>query len=230
MASFDFTVILNNLPFLMKGLGVTVQLALLTIIFSLILGTVLGSLRFLKIPVISWLVAGFIEITRAIPLIIYIVFIHYTISSYIFYELNLKSLIHLQSTEMQSGLIALTLFTSAYIAEIVRSGLNSIDREQVYAARSLGFDTKQMLAYLFIPLALYRMTPALLAQFVTLIKDTSLVSAIGLIELTRTGEFIYDNSNKELEVLIIIALIYFTICFLLSRLAKKITDKPFLTN
>ncbi len=226
----DFSVITHNLPFLLKGLWVTLQLAVLTIVFSLIIGTILGTLRFLKIPIISPIVAGFIEVTRSIPLIMYIVFIHYTISSYIFYELNLKSILNLESTAMQSGLLALILFTSAYIAEIIRSGLNSIDKEQVYAARSLGLNTKQIMTYIFVPLALYRMTPSLLAQFVTLIKDTSLVSAIGLIELTRTGEFIYENSHRELEVLIFIALIYFTICYLLSQFAKKITDRPFLKS
>ncbi len=226
----DFFIIFNNLPFLFKGLCITLQLAVITIFFSLIIGTVLGVLRYLKLPLISWIVTAFIELTRAVPLILYIVFIHYTVSSFIFYELNLKSLIHLQSTEMQSGLIALTLFTSAYIAEIVRSGLNSIDKEQIYAAKALGFDTKQILTYIFVPLALYRMTPAILAQFITLIKDTSLVSTIGLIELTRAGEFVYESTHKELEILLFVAAIYFILCYTLSKLTKILTTKPFLTN
>ena len=224
--NIDFFI--NFGPFLFKGLLVTLELAIVSIIFSLILGTVFGTLRHLKLPFISHVVAIFVELTRSIPLIMYIVFIHYTISAFLFYDLNLKSILNLSSTEMQSGLIALILFTSAYIAEIVRNGLASIDKEQVASAKSLGLSTFQIMRYIFIPLALYRMMPAILAQFVTLIKDTSLVSAIGLIELTRSGELIYELTHKELEVLVIVSFIYFVVCFGLSRIAKKITDKPFL--
>lgn len=226
----DFSVITDNFSLLMTGLGVTVKLAILTIIFSLILGTFLGTVRYLRIPVLSQVVTAFIELTRAIPLIMYIVCIHYTISAYIFYNLNLKDVLHLESTAMQSGLLALILFTSTYIAEIVRSGFNSIDKEQIYGAKALGFTTRQIMQYIFIPLALYRMLPSLLAQFVTLIKDTSLVSAIGLVELTRSGEFIYESNHKELEVLLFVALTYFVLCFILSRIAKKISKKPFLPD
>ena len=224
----DMSVIANYFPFLMSGLKVTIQLALISIISSLILGTFLGVLRHSKIPVISPIVVAFIELTRSIPLIMYIIFIHYTISSYIFYDLNLKNILNLESTQLQSGLIALVLFTSAYIAEIVRNGLASIDKEQIDSAKALGFSTSQIMTYIFVPLALYRMAPAILAQFITLIKDTSLVSAIGLIELTRSGEFIYEQTHHELEVLIVISLIYFMICFALSKLTIKLTNKPFL--
>ena len=226
----DFSVISNNIPLLAAGTLVTLKLASLTIVFSLILGTLLGTIRYLKIPVLSQLVTALIEFTRAIPLIMYIVFIHYTISAYIFYNLHLKDLLHLNSTAMQSGFLALILFTSAYIAEIVRGGFNSIDKEQIFSAKALGLTSRQTMQYIFIPIALYRMLPSLLAQFVTLIKDTSLVSAIGLVELTRAGEFIYETNHKELEVLLFVSLIYFTLCFLLSRLAKHISQKPFLTE
>ena len=225
MDTFNLT---NYIPFLIKGLIVTFELAVISIIFSLILGTFLGVLRYLKIPVISQIVALFVELTRSIPLIMYIIFIHYTVSAYIFYELNLKSILNLSSTQMQSGLIALTLFTSAYIAEIIRNGLASIDKEQINSAKSLGLSTRQIMWYIFVPLALYRMSPAILAQFITLIKDTSLVSAIGLIELTRSGEVIYEQMHNELEVLMFVSLIYFCICFGLSKISNKITDKPFL--
>ena len=137
----------------------------------------------------------------------------------------MKNIFGLQSTVMQSGIIALTLFTSAYIAEIVRSGLNSIESEQIQAAKALGLGRNYILRYIILPVALFRMTPALTAQFITLIKDTSLVSIIGLIELTRAGEFIYENTHKELEVLIVIALIYFVMCYTLSLIAKKLSSK-----
>ena len=224
----ELTELVKYLPFLLDGLVVTLQLSIISIIFSLFFGAVLGALRFLKIPFISQVVACFVELTRSIPLIMYIIFIHYTISSYLFYELNFKDILNLSSTQMQSGFIALILFTSAYIAEIVRNGLNSIDKEQINSAKSLGLSTYQTMRYIFVPLALYRMMPAILAQFVTLIKDTSLVSAIGLIELTRSGEIIYEQTHNEFEILLLISCVYFVICYSLSLVAKKITNKPFL--
>ena len=226
----DFSVIAANSDSLLKGLGVTIQLASMTIFSSFILGTLLGVLRYLKLPVISWFVGAFIEITRAIPLILYIIFIHYTVSAYIFYQLDLKTLLGLQSTQMQSGFLALTLFTSAYVAEIVRSGLNAVESEQVLSAKSMGFTTTQVLRYVVLPISIYRMTPAFVAQFITLIKDTSLVSIIVLVELTRASEFIYENTQKELEVLVFVALMYFIMCYCLSFAAKKITSKPYMEN
>jgi len=212
--------VLNNSGFLMMGLGITLQLAVLSIAGSLVLGTVLGIIRYIKIPPFSLVAAMYIEFVRSIPLILFIVFIHFGLLPFI---------LGVASSDFLSAYVALTIFTSAYVAEIVRGGLNSIEKGHIDAAASLGLTGFQRLAYVILPLAFSRMMPALVSQFIALIKDTSLVSIISTsmntIELTRAGEIIYERTYHEFEVLTFIALLYFMICFSLSKLSKKIEIK-----
>lgn len=211
--------IIENFDYLMMGLGVTIKLAFISILGSLIFGTTLGVIRHVKIIIISQLAAAFIELTRSIPLILFIVFIHFGLLPYF---------LGTSASFFQSSYIALIIFTSAYVAEIVRGGLKSIERGHIDAAKSLGLNYFQRLIYIYLPLALTRMTPALVSQFISLIKDTSLASTIGLIELTRAGEIIYERTYREFEILVFIALIYFLICFSLSVLSRKLESKPYL--
>ncbi|MCI5823423.1 MAG: amino acid ABC transporter permease [Candidatus Gastranaerophilales bacterium] len=213
------------MPFLLNGFKVTIILSFYSIIFSLILGIILGVVRFFKIPVISFLCACFIELTRSIPLILYIVFIHYTISPYLFNTYNITSYLGLNSVEIQTALISLTLFTSAYIAEIVRSGMENIDRQQIWDAKSLGFSTLQTIKYIVLPVVLAKSLPSWIAQFASLIKDTSLVSVIGLVELTRASEIISEITRKDFIIMLFTLFTYFIICFVLSKLAQYLNKK-----
>lgn len=211
-------VILNNLPFLMKGLLVTLKVAFISIIFSMLFGIVLGVIRFLKIPVLSHFIGAFIDLTRSIPLILYIIFVHFSFSPYLYNSAAFLKYFGIDSLEMFSAILAIVIFTSAYIAEIIRTGLISVEREQILAAKSLGLKTLQVVRYIILPQAISRMKPSLCAQFVTLVKDTSLASAIGLIELTRAAEIVYENSSKEFQILLFVALVYVTINFLIQKL------------
>lgn len=212
--------IYNNFGFLMRGLSVTLLLAFLSIAGSLVLGTIFGIVRHSQVFPFCQLATLYIESVRSIPLILFIVFIHF---GFLPYALGTPA------SFFTSSCIALVIFTSAYVAEIVRSGLNSIEKEHVDAATSLGFSGFQRLKYIILPLALSRMMPALVSQFIALIKDTSLASTIGLIELTRSGEIIYERTYHEFEILTFIAFVYFVICFSLSRWSKQLEAKPYAT-
>ena len=205
----------------MKGLSMTFQLAFLSIIGSLVIGTFLGIIRFLKLPVFSLAAAVYIESVRSIPLILFIFFIHFGFLPYV---------MGTQSSFFASSCLALIIFTSAYVAEIIRGGLGSIEKEHIDAAVSLGLTPFQRLSHIILPLAVQRMIPALVSQFIALIKDTSLASTIGLIELTRAGEIIYERTYHEVEVLIFIAFVYFVICFSLSRFSKVLETKPYIIS
>lgn len=211
--------VIENFDYLMMGLGVTIKLAFISILGSMIFGTVLGVIRHVKIIIISQIAAAFIELTRSIPLILFIVFIHFGLLPYF---------LGTSASFFQSSCIALIIFTSAYVAEIVRGGLKSIEKGHTEAAKSLGLNYFQRLTYIYLPLALTRMTPALVSQFISLIKDTSLASTIGLIELTRAGEIIYERTYREFEILVFIAIIYFVICYSLSVISRKLESKPYL--
>lgn len=211
-------VIIKNLPFLMQGLGITLELAFISIILSMVLGTALGVLRFSRIQLISAIVGIFVDITRSIPLILYIIFVHFSISPYLYENADFLKYLGINCLEMFSAIIAIVIFTSAYIAEIIRSGLESIPKEQILAGKSLALTNYQIIKFIVLPQAISRMKPALCAQFITLIKDTSLASAIGLIEFTRASEIVYETSLHEFQILTFVALVYISINFLIQKL------------
>ncbi len=213
----SFEVISDNFPFLMHGLSITLKVAFISIIFSMLLGTILGILRYFKLPLLSNIIGLFIDITRSIPLILYIIFVHFSISPYLYANIKFSKYVGIDSLEMFSAVLAIVIFTSAYIAEIVRSGFKSIEKEQILAAKSLALNNYQTMEYIILPQALSRMKPALCAQFITLIKDTSLASAIGLIELTRAAEIVYESSLHEFQVLLFVALLYISINFSMQK-------------
>ena len=214
----SFNVVSANLPFLIQGLLITLKVAFISVILSMTLGTLLGIIRFLKTPVLSQVVGVFIDVTRSIPLILYIIFVHFTISPYIYPYANFLRYIGIDCLEMYSAIVAIVAFSSAYIAEIIRSGLVSVDENQILAAKALGLNRFQLLESVVLPQALSRMRPALCAQIITLIKDTSLASAIGLIELKRASEIVYETSFHEFQVLAFVALVYVSINFLVQRI------------
>lgn len=212
----NFDVLINNMPFLMQGLFMTLKVAIISIIFSMMLGTCLGILRYVRIPVLSFLTGVFVDVTRSIPLILYIIFVHFTFSPYLYHP-EVMNYIGINCLEMFSAVLAIIIFTSAYIAEIIRSGLESVEHEQILAAKGLALSQTQILKYIILPQSFIRMKPALCAQLITLIKDTSLASAIGLIELTRAAEIVYETSLHEFEILAFVALVYITINSILQR-------------
>lgn len=211
-------IILHNLPFLAKGLWVTLNLAFISMLLSMLIGTLLGIVRFAKIPLLSNLVGLFVDFTRTVPLILYIIFIHYSFSPYLYRHADFLRYLGIDCLEMYSAIIALVAFTSAYVAEIIRSGLQSVEKEQILAAKALALSNYQIIEFVILPQAIARMKPALCAQFITLLKDTSLASAIGLIEFTRASEIVYENSLHEFQILTFVALVYITINFLIQKL------------
>ena len=211
--------IFDNFDFLMNGLIATIEVAGISVLGSLILGVILGIIRYSKAFPFNVVAVIYIESIRSIPLILFIVFVHFGF---------LPFLLGSSSSVFQSTYVALIIFTSAYVAEITRGGLKSVENGYVDAAKSLGMNYFQRLIYIVLPLAISRMTPALVSQFISLIKDTSLASTIGLIELTRAGEIIYERTYHEFEILLFIALVYFLVCFGLSTLSKKLESKPFI--
>lgn len=214
----SFKVIFDNFPFLMQGLFITLKLAFFSIILSMFFGTILGIIRFSKIAVLSQFAGVFIDITRSIPLILYIIFVHFSFSPHLYEHANFLKYIGIDSLEMYSAIIGIVAFTSAYIAEIIRSGLNSVEKEQILAAKALALNNSQIIEFIILPQALLRMKPALCAQFITLIKDTSLASAIGLIEFTRASEIVYETSMHEFEILLFVAIVYISINFMVQKI------------
>ena len=173
----------TNLHFLLQGFWVTIEVSVISIILSFIFGLILGVLRYTRVDetttVISRVVGVIVDILRNLPLLLIIFFSYFGLP-----------VMGIRVDAFQASVIAMVVFESAMIAEVVRSGINSVDPGQMEGARSNGMTYVQAMVHVVMPQALTRMIPALLSQFVSLIKDTSLATIIVLPELLYHAEII----------------------------------------
>ncbi|MTI59867.1 MAG: amino acid ABC transporter permease [Firmicutes bacterium] len=208
-------VIINNIPYLAKGFLVTFELAIISIILSFILGTLLGIAKLAKNPIISTLASVYIEIVRGTPLIMVVFWIFFL----------MPILLSKPIQPFTSAVAAFSIFTSAYIAEIVRAGIQSIPVGQIEAALSSGLSYWQTMRFIILPQATTKMIPPLVSQFISLFKDTSLAYIIGVMELTRRATIINNREFKSFEIFTFVAIIYFMICYSMSKYAKYLERK-----
>lgn len=200
-----------NLRFIFKGLFVTFQVATTSIVLSFIIGSLLGWLRFAKLPFLSKAIGLIIDIIRNLPLLLIIFFTYFAIPQMTGIRFNI----------FWAAVIALTIFESAMISEIIRAGLIAIPKGQTEAALSTGLSKKETMIYIIFPQAFRMMIPALVSQFIALIKDTSLAIIISLPEVTHQTQIIYgQNSNYVIPMFLLLAVIYFIICYILSVFSK----------
>lgn len=201
-----------NIRFLLDGLLVTVEVAVLSILFSFIIGSILGLIRYLNIPAVSKIVGFIIDLVRNLPLLLIIFFTYFALPQ-----------IGIRFDIFWSAVAAMTIFESAMLSEIIRAGLNSVPKGQTEAGLSTGLTYAQTLWYIIIPQAFKAMVPPILSQLISLIKDTSLATIISLPEITHNARIIYgQNTDYVIPMFIAMALLYFGICFTLSRIVKRL--------
>lgn len=192
------------------GLWTTLWLSLVSGVVGLLLGLVTGLCRLSSNPTLRHLSTVYVELVRGTPLLVQIFIFYFFIGT----VLNL-------SREF-AGVAALALFTGAYVAEIVRSGVQSIAKGQGEAARSLGLDAGQSMRYVILPQAFKRVLPPLAGQFISLVKDTSLVSVIAITELTKSGREAITTSFSTFEIWFCVAALYLVINLPLSYFASRL--------
>lgn len=194
--------------YFVTGIKYTILVAAITLVFGTILGTVLGIARMSRIKIIQILSAIYIEFVRGVPLITQIFMFKFGL--YVLFKISLNA--------FQIALIAISLNSAAYVAEIIRSGIASVDRGQMEAGRSLGLSHVQTMKHVIMPQAIKNILPALGNEFVTLIKETSVATVIGLTELTFQTSIVQSVSFDMFRPIVISAMVYFTLTFSLSRI------------
>lgn len=205
----------DHLKFLADGFKLTLYVAFISIVLSFIIGIVFGTLRYANIPFLSKVVAVIVETIRNLPLLLIIFFIFFALP-----EVGLKL------SPTVAAIAALTVFESAMLAEIVRSGLTSIDKGQIEAARSSGLTYMQTLVSIVMPQALRRMVPPIVSQFISLLKDTSLCVIIALPEFMHNAQIIYaQNINFIIPIFMVVAFMYFIVNYCLSLIARRLESR-----
>jgi His/Glu/Gln/Arg/opine family amino acid ABC transporter permease subunit len=205
----DFGLVFENFGTLLQAFMVTVLLALLAEVLGIVLGLVLALMKIGSSRIFSAPAQVYIDVFRGTPLLIQIIFIYFATPNL---GIRIESLFF-------AGLIALTLNSAAYVAEIFRSGIQSIDRGQMEAGRASGLTYSQTMRHIIVPQAFRRVIPPLTNEFVMLIKDTSIVSVIGLEELLRSAR-VLQSATANSTPLVAAALFYLAICLPLIYLAN----------
>lgn len=206
---FRWDLVFSSLPTLLQGAKLTVQLTSIAVFFGIILGTIAGMIRLSKGP-LRLAAASYIDIIRGTPLLVQTFLIFY----------GLPSLISRPIPAYTAAVLALSINSGAYVEEIVRAGIQSIDKGQWEAAASLGLSGSQTMGLIILPQAFRRILPPLGNEFIALLKDSSLVSVIALEELVRKGQIIIGRTFRPFEVWLAVAVIYFVMTFAVSRLVN----------
>ncbi|BAZ83059.1 ABC transporter permease subunit [Sphaerospermopsis kisseleviana CS-549] len=209
--------ILQSLPNLLTGVLVTLQLAIISVFFGLIGGSFIGIIRLSAIKPVQWLARTYIDFFRGTPLLVQIFMIYFGIPA-LWQELGFT----LSLNRLVAGVMALSLNSAAYIAEIVRAGIQSIEIGQTEAAKSLGLNSVQTMRHVIFPQAFRRMIPPLGNEFISLLKDTSLVAVIGFEELFRKGQLIVAENYRAFEIYAAVAVIYLCLTLVSSQAFSRL--------
>lgn len=218
MWGYYFNELIRSLPFFLKGLWMTVLVSGLSLIGGTVFGFILGVFRasgrkWLSLPIGFW-----VDIIRGTPFLVQIFIVFYILP---------EAGIHLEA--FPAAIIALTNLAACFICEIVAGGIKSVDKGQVEAATASGLTAFQRMRYVIMPQAMTVILPPLVGQYVLLIKDSSIVSVIGLIDVTRVGWLTVQRIPQGILVFGLVGLLYFSICYpliiLAARLEKQMTIK-----
>ncbi|HHW9904742.1 TPA: ABC transporter permease subunit [Staphylococcus aureus] len=201
--------------FFLKGIKITILISLIGVALGSILGAFVALMKLSKIKIISWIASIYIEILRGTPMLVQVFIVFFGITAAL--GLDISALV--------CGTIALVINSSVYIAEIIRAGIKAVDKGQMEAARSLGLNYRQTMKSVIMPQAIKNILPALGNEFVTLIKESSIVSTIGVGEIMFNAQVVQGISFDPFTPLLVAAALYFVLTFVLTRIMNMIEGR-----
>ena len=205
---FDWELINNSIPLLLTGAGITVEITALSVFFGFCIGIFVGVARLAKLRLIRYAAAVYVDFIRGTPLLVQIFLVYFA----------LPAVFGSRVDPFLAAIAACSINSGAYVAEIIRAGIQSIDKGQMEAGRSLGLSWGQTMRYIVMPQAFKRIIPPLGNKFIAMLKDSSLVSVIGFEELTRRGQLIIARTYASMEIWAAVAIIYLIMTLTISRL------------
>lgn len=214
--NFDFGVVWDYRILFLKGALTTIEITIISVLLGTVLGMFLGLARLSKWSFLKWPALVYIDIFRGTPLLVQIFIIHFAL---------LPSIFGSSPGVWVSGILSLTLNSAAYIAEIFRAGIQSLDRGQMEASRSLGMTYGQSMRYIILPQAFRRMLPPLGNESIMLLKDSSLLVAISFKELMFAGKTIQGAILRPWEAYLPVAVLYLVMTLVLSKLVRYLEEK-----
>lgn len=215
MQDFDFQVIIDSLPFLWRGMQLSLLLTGLALCIGLALGTVLAIMRVWGPAPVKWVSAIYVNTFRSVPLILVIFWFYFLVPLVTGASIG----------QFYSALIAFSLFEAAYYAEIMRAGFNSVSRDQYFAGQAIGLTYRKNMQYIILPQAVRNMVPVLITQAVILFQDTSLVYVVALRDFMTSASVVASREGRLVEMYTFAAVVYFVICFSGSMFVKRLQKK-----
>ena len=221
--TLDFDVIERALPFLWKGFQYTVELTVIAALGGLFFGTLLALARLSSIKALAYAAAGYVNLMRSVPLILVIFWFFFLV------PLIVQGLTGAERPPQlgaeRTAIITFILFEAAFFCEIMRAGIQSIPKGQVYAGYALGLTYGQTMRSVILPQAFRNMTPVLLTQLIILFQDTSLVYVISATDFVGASAKVAQRDGRLVEMYLFVAFVYFVLCFTLSQLVKMLQSR-----
>lgn len=208
--NLDFSQIVPYIPFMLEGIWTTLKFVFFAIILGSILGTLLALLKISSVAPLRWFADAYTSIFRGTPLILQLMIIYYSIPQLTGYDIS----------AFLSAILAFGLNSSAYISEIIRAGIQAVDKGQTEAAQALGIPYRSMMKDIILPQALKNILPALMNEFITLTKESAIVSTIGYLDLMRRAQVVGADLFRNFEPLLFVGVIYWCLVMGLTMVGK----------
>lgn len=217
--SFDFSLIWNSLPLLLAGAGVTIEITAIAVGLGFIFGLITSVCRLSGVKILQVIAVCYVNIIRGTPMLVQIFLIYFALPMVIGERIN----------PFVAAVAACSINSGAYVSEIFRAGIQSVDKGQLEAGRSLGLSWMQTMRYVILPQAFKHVIPPLGNEFISMTKETSLVSVIGFEELTRRGQLIIAKTYGSFEIWLTVAAIYLVMTLTIARLVSYL-ERRFATD
>lgn len=206
----EMEVIIEAFPFLLQGLKITAFITVSSLFFGFIIGLIMALFKLSNVKLLYWISKVFVDAIRGTPILVQLYFIYFGLTSFPFISME----------PITAGIVTVSINAGAYISEIIRAGILSIEKGQTEAARSLGLNSLQTMRYVILPQALRRMLPTFANQAIISLKDTSLLSVIGIAELTQKTEVAIARSYEVFTLWLLAGVMYFVLIYLLTLLSN----------